>query len=281
MNPSTYTAIDTRPGFDKVPLPIYAFPARAWHRDEYASLAASPAGVALAVVHETDAAEWARCSIEDLAEHYAGLIREREQGRRSVALLGWSVGGLVAMEVARRLAGEVEVAWIGLVDASGFSGLRQQLLSLPPLPVAERQELEQVVSRWLGKSSMRALWEASLQAMGPGQHDLFLREVVASYGNALPTDGPSPTSEEHALWSRLNCLRLGLAWEAPAQAPTRLYRWQSAESANDVDPPIASIKTTTGDPEPVVIPATDHLSVLGSPDWHRLVLGALQRAGRA
>ena len=64
----------------------------------------------------------AELSIEELAELYTGLVRTL-QARGPYQLCGWSMGGLLALEMASQLErhGE-EVAWVGLIDTVQFHG---------------------------------------------------------------------------------------------------------------------------------------------------------------
>lgn len=278
---STSILLDAGPTHAESPTPLYAFPARAWHRNEYAALRDSAVGPALAVISEPQGElAWAATSIESMAVRYAALIHQREAAtatpqRRPIALLGWSVGALVALETAQRLAGDVQVAWVGMVDASTFPLLRQQLAETPALPSHERRELEAVMNRWLEGSNMRAHWLATLQHMGAAQHDLFLREVVASYGAASPFDGPLPESQEHDLWSRLNCLRLGLGYTPPGEPPALLRWWRSAEMADEVDTLREHFAGHALCGAVEVIGGSGHLDVLGAQGLHEGVVRAL------
>lgn len=279
MHESTLV-IDSAPGAAEAPVALYAFPARAWHRDEYAGLRGSAVGAALAVVCEPQGAlGWAQSSVPQLAQRYAERIEAEERGRgRPVALLGWSVGALVALEVAQRLKGRLAVAWVGSIDASLFTPLRQQLGQMPPLAQHEQAELEAVKQRWLERSSLRACWEALLRQMGPAEYGLFLHQVVAAYGAALPTDGPQPGSQEHALWSRLNCLRLGLGYEPPAVPPAPLRWWRSAEVAGEPDTLRERYAAHAWGGQGEVIEGSSHLSVLDAPRLHELLARVIEEA---
>jgi len=55
-------------------------------------------------------------SFEEMAALYVDLIREA-QPHRPYRLAGWSLGGLIAVEMARNLSGKgAEVRWLGLFD---------------------------------------------------------------------------------------------------------------------------------------------------------------------
>lgn len=58
-----------------------------------------------------------KCTIEDLAARYCGVIRE-VQPHGPYTICGWSFGGNVAWEMARQLVGRgEEIAFVGLIDS--------------------------------------------------------------------------------------------------------------------------------------------------------------------
>jgi thioesterase domain-containing protein len=246
---------------------LYAFPARAWKRDEYAVL--QDAVPSLAVVSEPGAeAGWAGDSVEAMADRYAHAIASREQARRRpMALFGYSVGALVAIEVARRLRERFDIAWVGAVDIAAYPQMRAALAGAPPLDTAEREPLDAALRQWMARSAMRRLWQETLDRMARPQHDMFLREVVRAFGAALPVDGPAAGSQEHALWSRVNCLRLGIAHLAGDEMPVPVRRWMSQEMA-------ASPGARTEGAE--VIAGSDHAGVLADRTLHAAVLRELE-----
>ena len=249
------------------PVALYAFPARAWKRDEYAAL---QDGVpALAVVCEPGGeAAWAGDSVEAMADRYARAIASREEAKgRPIALFGWSVGALVALEAARLLRERFDIAWVGVVDIAAFPQMRAALAGAPALDAAEREPLDAALQQWLARSAMRGLWQQTLNRMARPQHDMFLREVVRAYGAALPADGPAAGSQEHTLWSRVNCLRLGIAHVVADDAPAPVHRWMSQEMA-------ASPGARTEGVE--VIAGSDHLGVLADRTLHAAVLRELE-----
>ncbi len=263
---------------EQAPLPLYAFPARAWNTHEYRDLLASPAGAAMAAISEPGReVAWSGTTIEEMASGYAKLIAGRESGhRRPVALLGWSVGALVALETARQLQlqGRLAVAWVGVADGSTFSKLRQQLDEMPPLSELDRAPLELALAQWLERSPMREPWRELLASMNTAQRDYFLQEV-GFHGEAMPVDGPQPDSQEHALWSRLNCLRLGLDYALPKALPAPVRWWRSEEMSTEPD---ELRQAFVGDPRcgrVDVIPGCDHLSLLAAPGFHQQVAQAL------
>ncbi|RZL08529.1 MAG: non-ribosomal peptide synthetase, partial [Rubrivivax sp.] len=274
---------------------LYALPARAWHADEYASLLAALEGrheaVTLACNPEQEIA-WAGTSLQALAARHAAFIRAHAAGR-PCCLLGWSVGGLLALETARQLNASASspVAWVGLVDPSGFPVLRGLLAQgRPLLDASQRAALEDVLARWLtGRSGMSGHWYALLAAMQPIEREAFLAQVVAAHGadgEHLPTDGPGHGSAEHALWSEMNCLRLGASHPLPEAAACPVRIWQSGAAIEGLADIVARCLGTDAaiddaDGRCVTVPATDHLSVLEAPAFHRGVCEALDAVVRS
>lgn len=268
-----------QPIFDKAataanaPVALYAFPARAWKRDEYAALRDSAVGTALVVVSEPEGeAAWAGDSVDAMAERYAQAIASRERGReRPIALFGWSVGALLAIEVARLLRERIHIAWVGAVDIAAYPQMRAALAGAPPLDTAEREALDATLQRWLARSAMRGLWQETLGRMARPQHDMFLREVVRAYGTALPADGPAAGSQEHTLWSRVNCLRLGIAHVAGGDMPAPMRWWMSQEMAGS-----PGARTEGAE----VIAGSDHVGVLADRALHAAVQRAMEEAAK-
>jgi hypothetical protein len=263
---------------------LYLCPARAWHANEYDTLLQTLQGrhEAWRFGCEPDVAgeiAWAGSTVSELAERQAEIIRA-QRPEAPCCLLGWSVGGLVALETARLLQGHVPVAWVGLVDPSGFPALRGLLAHGQPLLEAHhRAQQESLLASWLSeRAGMRAHWMALLSAMGPIERDAFLGRVIAAHGadgEHLPADGPAHGSTEQSLWSEMNCLRLGATHALPEQAGVPVRIWRSEADIEGLADVAARCAT-----QPVLLPGTDHLSVLDAPAFHAEVLSALEDAAR-
>ncbi|MYU24124.1 alpha/beta fold hydrolase [Streptomyces sp. SID8352] len=109
-------------------------------------------------------------SVPDLSARYAAALREAVPGG-AVHLLGWSLGGLITFDMARRLAGAgVEVGRVFLVDSS------------PPHPYPMPPESETAgrflhdIAASLGLGDLRVEIDA-LVAGRDGGTDAFFREV--------------------------------------------------------------------------------------------------------
>lgn len=276
--------VDEGPEAGSSPVALYALPARAWHRAEYAAMQQSALGASLAVLSEpAGGSAWAARSVDQLARRAAAVILERERAcggerGRPVVLLGWSVGALVALQAAQRLSKELQVAWVGALDASVYPEVRARLAQLPALPEEELQRLEQTLARWLSHSPMRPHWQALLGAMTAVSRHFFLLEVVAAYGTALPTDGPAPGSAEYTLWSRINCLRLGVDYRWPDTLDVPVRWWASAEGEASSRALIEQVGTAPATSSPVVLQHSDHLQLPADPVLHRSLFEAVYPA---
>ncbi|MCO4856484.1 amino acid adenylation domain-containing protein [Herbaspirillum sp. WGmk3] len=218
---------------------------------------------------------WSSMDAAALAAQYAIALRAALPGRR-LRLLGWSVGGLLALETARQLQAcgddTVQVEWIGLADSADFAGLRQQLAQMPMPPADVLLAHEATLDRWLAGSQRRALWYAVLGQMSAAQRAYFLMEIVGRLGERLPLDAPGAVGAEAALWERIRCLRLGL--QAQVTVPAPLHVWQAGRRDAGQSPTdwaqhgatLISVNT---------VPQADHLSLLTDGHWHASVRALL------
>ncbi|MDC6169757.1 condensation domain-containing protein [Paucibacter sp. XJ19-41] len=258
---------------------LFLSPARPWHSGEYRSLLSALQGrhevMTFAGGAQTrDEVAWAASSVRELAVRQASFIRQQGAGR-PCCLLGWSVGGLVALETARLLRNHVPVAWVGLVDPSSFPALRAMLAQGRSfLAQEQRMPQEETLGRWLTeRSGMSAHWAMLLAGMQTIEREVFLAQVVAAHGPDgihLPIDGAGQGSAERALWSELNCLRLGAAYPLPDDIQAEIRVWHS-ESA--VEGSAEMVNRYNG--RSTLVVGSGHLDVLDSPELHREVLAAL------
>ncbi|ASU38879.1 non-ribosomal peptide synthetase [Herbaspirillum sp. meg3] len=253
---------------------LVCFPARMSNADEYRALAETLGqhhSVLQLLCPPEERWRWSSMDVVALATQYAGVIKRDLQGKRC-CFLGWSVGGLLALETARQLrqsGADIPVDWIGLADSSDFSVLRGQLaqMSMPPQAVLAPQEAR--LAQWLQRSAMAERWHALLAQMTSPQRAYFLLEVVARAGDGLPLDGSGQEGAEAALWERIRCLRLGLETELPPAPSVPLHVWQAGrrEAAQVATDWRAYAAQGQGQAEVSVVDA-DHLSLLTSPAWH-------------
>ena len=99
-----------------------------------------------------------------LADGYAAAIR-RNVDARGCALLGWSWGGILAFETARRLAGHVPVHFVGMADVCDLEAPFAPN-SASRLEDVERARWRDMIDAWLAVSSMRDHWLALCARMG-------------------------------------------------------------------------------------------------------------------
>ncbi|MBB5393235.1 non-ribosomal peptide synthase protein (TIGR01720 family)/amino acid adenylation domain-containing protein, partial [Herbaspirillum sp. SJZ130] len=257
---------------------LVCFPAHMGNAHEYDALAAaigSEHAVYQLLCPSHEQWRWSSMDAAALAAQYASALCAALPGRR-LRLLGWSVGGLLALETARQLQarsdGAVQVEWIGLADSADFAGLRQQLAQMPMPPAAVLLAHEATLERWLAGSQRRARWYAVLGQMSAAQRAYFLMEIVGRLGERLPLDAPGTVGAEAALWERIRCLRLGLQAQVQVSAP--LHVWQAGRRDAGQAPTdwvqhgatLISVNT---------VPQADHLSLLTDGHWHASVRALL------
>lgn len=265
----------------------YGVPARLGNPDEYRAMAQGLSlGRPVVGLHSPPELEeqWAALMLPDLAARYADLLLSQDRGQ-PFCLVGWSIGGLLSLEIARQLQGRADLRLAAMLDVSDFTRLRTRLAALQAPPDALLARLEAELHGWLARSAMASRWHALLGAFSPPQYWHFLLEVVGRHtgegGPGLPLDGPQPASREYALWSELNCLRLALGYAMPdAPVAVDVCAWQSEASANGGvgQPDWPAHARLAG--RLATIAGTDHLNLLASPAMHRALQDALSHALR-
>jgi thioesterase domain-containing protein/aryl carrier-like protein len=262
---------------------LICFPARMSNRDEYSALA-----TALGAQHTVlqllcpphEQWRWSSMDVTAMATHYAAAIRHELQGRRCV-FIGWSVGGLLALETARQLQDDavaaITIDWIGLADSSDFAVLRGQLAQLQMPPATALVAAEQRLDQWLQRSLRAAGWHALLAQMTPAQRAYFLLEIVTRMGENLPLDVAGQEGAEAALWERIRCLRLGLEWQGALPTTLPLHVWQAGQREAGQLPTDWSSHAPSDMPASLsVVAGSNHLSLLAAPQWHALVAQLLR-----
>ncbi|KNY19505.1 amino acid adenylation domain-containing protein [Methylobacterium sp. ARG-1] len=201
-----------------------------------------------------------------LAAAYAERVRALMRGRAGgCAFLGWSWGGVLAYETARRLGPGFPLDFVGMLDACGLEpnfarGAGRRIAA------EERQAHEAMVAAWLERSPMRAHWDSLRARMDPETVVQFLR-FLAAEPQPLPTDGPEVGSRERILWTlvdhaiQFRALRL-----VPGSVPIRSF--VAAESRARGLTVIDWQPLTTRLLSVEVVPETDHLDIVLSPHLH-------------
>jgi amino acid adenylation domain-containing protein len=185
-------------------VPLYCFPGLVVNGSEYREMVAALAGerpVHGFVSHALTARRWDGEPMDRLAARYAAYIR-RTAASGACALLGWSLGGDIAFETARQLAGDVDVVFLGLVDV-------MQRQEPPPQPLTRKQRAFAAarMDRWFARSAMRPQWQQLIERLDPALRDAVAAEVLGG-AEPPPLDGPAYESQEYLRWAILDARRL-------------------------------------------------------------------------
>ncbi len=202
-----HDAVCLQPEGDGVPL--FCLPGLLVATREFQPLAQALAGsrpVFGFVSHVHTRHRWQGFDVPALAARYADFIAAHAPEGRC-ALLGWSIGGELAWEVARQLRtrseGPVQVMHCTMVDV--FEG--EPLVPTRVLPPEERERADEALARWLERSAMRAHWDALLARMSAAER-AWVAERMLEGAEAFPLDftegGEAGTSREVQLWSTLD-----------------------------------------------------------------------------
>ncbi|MGH1590407.1 thioesterase domain-containing protein [Methylobacterium phyllosphaerae] len=218
-------------------------------------------------------------AVTDLADAYAAQVRGLMRGRAGgCVFLGWSWGGVLAYETARRLGPDFPLDWVGMLDACGLEDTFAAGAGRPIAP-EERAAHEAMVGAWLDRSPMRAHWAALRARMDPEADVQFLR-FLATEPQPLPADGPEVGSRERMLWTlvdhaiQFRALRL-----EPGAVP--VHSFVAAETLARARPVIDWAPLTSRLHAVETIPETDHLDIILSPHLHdRIAALTAPDAGR-
>lgn len=207
--------------------PLFCLPGLIVNSTEFAPLAEALGGsrpVIGFVSHAYTDALWRGYDVAALAAEYAAYIEEVALCGRC-ALIGWSSGGDLAFETARRLQGRVTAEFLGLVDV--FEA--EPLATDGPLSEEERARAEAARETWLARSPMGERWRALFARMGRQETEAALRGVLDRDGD-LPVDGPAAGSAEATLWAQLD-KRVRAPGQEHAPLPGQaVHVWQAEES---------------------------------------------------
>ncbi|XXS01113.1 amino acid adenylation domain-containing protein [Sorangium sp. So ce426] len=119
---------------------------------------------------------WVDDSIGSMAEHYVDEI-ERSRRGGAVNLLGYSLGGVIAIEVARVCERRgLDVGFVGLVDPTGLLDEDDRTSGAPEDLVGS--EHQQILSGWIERSLLRAKWERLWEVAGQGTRGRILRSFI-------------------------------------------------------------------------------------------------------
>jgi amino acid adenylation domain-containing protein len=205
------------------------------------------------VCHTLTRARWQHWRMEELAAGYSRYIAETV-GRGPVALLGWSVGGDVAFEVARQLTHQgLGVRFVGLLDVMlpAATQLRVQ---------ADDVDADGAVDIWMERSSMRDRWRELYARLDNDEKRLatrFLREQVIS----SPPDGDATDAAEYRAWARVNhgAMMRRHAWR---HCGVPAYVWRAHRSVVHAPTQSRDWRTLADVRREEVVPGCDHRTLL-------------------
>jgi amino acid adenylation domain-containing protein len=205
-------------------------------------------------------------AVADLADAYAARVRGLMRGRAGPCVfLGWSWGGVLAYETARRLGPDIPLDWVGMLDACGLEADFAPGAGRPIGP-EERATHEAMLAAWLARSPMRVPWEALRARMDPEAEVQFLR-FLAAEPQPLPADGPEVGSRERMLWTLVDhALQVRALRLEPGAVPIRSF---VAEDSLARGLPVIDWAPLTDRLLAVeTVPETDHLDIVLSPHLH-------------
>ncbi|WP_431129244.1 amino acid adenylation domain-containing protein [Variovorax paradoxus] len=217
-------------------VPLFCLPGLIVNSREFQPLARAVQGdrpVYAFVSHVYTRKRWRGFAIRELAAEYADFIVATATGGRC-ALLGWSLGGDLAFEVARQLQGRIEIVFFGAVDV--FES--EPMVPAGTLAPAQRLQADEVLAAWLAKSDMAAQWKELFARMTEAEQTWVAEQLLAPAW-VSPLDGAGDEAYEYLLWatldSRVQSARYQEARtdlpvqvfhaERSLQAPGALRRW--------------------------------------------------------
>ncbi|WP_052261900.1 non-ribosomal peptide synthetase [Leisingera sp. ANG-M1] len=256
---------------------LYCFPGLLVSTREYLRLTAylgEDQPVTGFLCHSLNEEKHLNVAVQDVVAPYVDHIRRQSAGR-PCAFLGWSWGGLLAWEAARQLHGEVDLRMIGMVDVCDL-GRDFAPGAVPRFDPGERETLEAELRAWLGKTRMRAQWDALIGAMDALCYEQFLR-FIGNEAEPLPFDGPEVSSREHTFWVLIDNALVFRQYQlaqldvpvASFSAGDTLSRGLSLVDWRQVSPRAAPAE---------VVPGTNHLHIIGDQLFHGRFKAALERA---
>lgn len=261
---------------------LFCFHPSTGHVQDYRPLAGPLApwrlwGLQADYLSDTEAASPAQ-SLEALAAGYVQRLR-RQQPTGPYYLLGWSLGGLLALSAAAQLesAGET-VAFVGVVDSQ---------LS-PEVPTEDVVALLQALDEELDADS-----RARLQQLPAPARDRLMTQLGAAAADERPfllVDWAQQQGLqlENDSWQHMrvrlrhhrHTQRLIASFRPPRLRCTPTIWWAS-ETLDAAGTAPVDWQQLTGSPVSPEIIEADHLSILQQPLWQRQLRDRLHRADQA
>jgi len=217
-------------------VPLFCLPGLIVNSREFQPLARAVQGdrpVYAFVSHVYTRKRWRGFAIRELAAEYADFIVKTATGGRC-ALLGWSLGGDLAFEVARQLRGRIEIVFFGAVDV--FES--EPMVPQGRLTTPERLQADDVLATWLAKSDMAMQWKELFARMTEAERTWVAEQLLAPAW-VSPLDGAGDEAYEYLLWATLDSRVQSARYEEAAtdlpvqvfhaerslQAPGALRQW--------------------------------------------------------
>jgi thioesterase domain-containing protein len=253
-------------------IPLYCLPGLICNTREFTSLARAlqdDRPVYTFVSHVYTRNRWRGFSIEALAAEYASFIKATAPAKRC-ALLGWSSGGDLAIEVARQLQGSVEIDFLGMLDVFETEPLCPQF----DLTDAQKREADAQLNRWLAASTMSSHWQALLARMDDIERKFVAEQLLV--GESLPLDGDGDEAHEYLLWTTLDKRMQATRYEYPRlSVPIHVFHAEKSLSSDGVlrdwsiSSTIAAVST---------IPQASHLDIIHHPELHSQIRNFIRLA---
>jgi len=181
------------------------------------------------VSHVYTQKRWRGFAIRELAAEYADFIVATATGGRC-ALLGWSLGGDLAFEVARQLQGRIEIVFFGAVDV--FEA--EPMVPAGTLSPAERARADAVLADWLARSEMAAQWHELLGRMSEAERSWVAEQLLAPTW-VSPLDGAGDEAYEYLLWATLDSRVQSARYaEARTELPVQVFHAEASLRAPGV-----------------------------------------------
>ncbi|BEP60730.1 hypothetical protein GmRootV213_12840 [Variovorax sp. V213] len=202
-------------------VPLFCLPGLIVNTREFQPLARAVQGdrpVYAFVSHVYTRKRWRGFAIRELAAEYADFIVATATGGRC-ALLGWSLGGDLAFEVARQLQGRIEIMFFGAVDV--FES--EPMVPAGTLAPAQRLRADEVLAAWLAKSDMAAQWKELFARMTEAERTWVAEQLLAPAW-VSPLDGAGDEAYEYLLWATLDSrVQSARYQEARTELPVQVF----------------------------------------------------------
>jgi amino acid adenylation domain-containing protein len=213
-------------------VPLFCLPGLIVNTREFQPLARAVQGdrpVHAFVSHVYTRKRWRGFAIRELAAEYAEFIVATATGGRC-ALLGWSLGGDLAFEVARQLQGRIEIVFFGAVDV--FEA--EPMVPSGGLTPAQRLQADDVLAAWLSKSDMAAQWTELMARMSDAERTWVAEQLLAPAW-VSPLDGAGDEAYEYLLWATLDSRVQSARYaEAKTDLPVQVFHAERSLQAPGV-----------------------------------------------